>query len=358
MREQACKEFQPVPSIYKDCVTKIKDSGLNLINRIPPFTSIKSTVYRKRNKVAKVNKLFHDNPIDVEIPEEFRECILADFIDSKTRIIVFCTPQSMEYVKRVNIFFCDGTFKSVAFTSFSQLYSIHGDIGSSIDSTNIIPLIYVLMSDKSERSYVCLFSMLQSRLPYMKPKQFTLDYEVAASNALKKVYPGIEIKGCYFHFTHNVWKQAKKFKLTKSKTSKRIIALSGILPLLPPNLVDEGWQYIIHDVPDLTNIGKFKQYFQKQWLENTNFRQTWSVFGQRHRTTNSLESWHKELNKKMTKKGPGIVNLLTILLKNDFHKITNKRTKESILRDEFIMCSQIMLTNGELSVGHFLERVR
>lgn len=52
---------------------------------------------------------------------------------------------------------------------------------------------------------------------------------------------------------------------SKLNNIKRIVALSGTLPLLQPHLVDEGGQYIIDDSVT-ANLLKFIQYFLKQWL--------------------------------------------------------------------------------------------
>jgi len=49
----------------------------------------------------------------------------------------------------------NGTFKTVT-TIFRQLYTIHGSVGRN-DNTRTMPLIYALMSSKTEQCYRRLF---------------------------------------------------------------------------------------------------------------------------------------------------------------------------------------------------------
>lgn len=104
---------------------------------------------------------------------------------------------------------------------------------------------------------------------------------------------------------------------------------------------------------------------ETQWLQD-DFIKTWCVFGDAHRTTNALESWHSKLNKTMGKKNPNIMHFLhtikedsslqTVRRQNVSSK--KKRAQKSILKDELIQEAQLELTQGEMTVGHFLEILR
>lgn len=45
---------------------------------------------------------------------------------------------------------CDGTFKSTP-KPFQQVFIIYGDLGSSSGKTNVVPLVFALMSDNERR---------------------------------------------------------------------------------------------------------------------------------------------------------------------------------------------------------------
>ena len=41
----------------------------------------------------------------------------------------------------------------------------------------------------------------------MRVQRFVLDLEGAAWKSIRKVWPGIYIKGCLYHWSKNVWKR-------------------------------------------------------------------------------------------------------------------------------------------------------
>ena len=40
-----------------------------------------------------------------------------------------------------------------------------------------------------------------------------LDFEPSLQNAVRKVFEGIKISGCYFHYVKILWQKAKKYGL-------------------------------------------------------------------------------------------------------------------------------------------------
>ncbi|KAL5013008.1 hypothetical protein ScPMuIL_011559 [Solemya velum] len=57
--------------------------------------------------------------------------------------------------------------------------------------------------------------LLQDSNSYIRlqPTTLFLDYEVAIRNAATQVFPGINIKGCFFHYTQCIWRNAQKHGL-------------------------------------------------------------------------------------------------------------------------------------------------
>lgn len=71
------------------------------------------------------------------------------------------------------------------------------------------------MPHKDEETYIVLFKQLRLALiaefnDIGRPKTVMMDFEIAAHNALKKVFPEWTLKTCYFHFIKNITDQAKK----------------------------------------------------------------------------------------------------------------------------------------------------
>jgi hypothetical protein len=286
-----------------------------LVTKIPPFSKVKSAMYKYRNKSANLKKIYYKTLDDIEIPEKFHSFLLGAFIDEDIVIIIFCSDEAKDIMKTCNLFFGDGTFKSCPHP-FTQLYTLHGDLGSSQQTTNIVPLVYALMNKKSTEAYTALFSIVKSQIPEWKPHTFQSDFEAAAMGAFKKVFKLTSIKGCYFHFTQAIWKKGGELGLNKSKFLRKQVALSAVLPLLPEDKIIEGWFYIASLSPDGEQSKKFRKYMLQFWLKD-DFPKVWCVFGAKHRTTNALEGWHNKLNRKINKKFPSLLRLLNVLYEDN-----------------------------------------
>lgn len=269
----------------------------------------------------------------------------------------------------VTDFYSDGTFKSCP-APFSQLYVIHGDLGSTVDCSNIVPLVYALMSDRKMESYFRLFDMIKLEIPEWNPKKFKTDYEVAAMQAIKKMFPCVTLTGCYYHYNNAIWEKGRKLGITKSKDPKKIreVALTAVLPLLPAHEIQNGWKYITRHSTQEDDMKKFRSYVDHQWIKEE-FISTWCVYGEQHRTNNSLEAWNHKLNKTVGKKNPNIIHLLEVLVKDSaYFKVCDtinknreplkKRQKKYVLTDDFILETQLDLIHGNITVGHFLEILR
>lgn len=106
----------------------------------------------------------------------------------------------------------------------------------------------------------------------------------------------------------------------------------------------------------------------RQWLQD-DFIKTWCVFGQTHRTTNLVEAWNNKIKKRVIIKKPNIMKLLTALAEDaSYYEVLalgvseNKgiaeKTKKSINRDNYIQEVQMELINGEITIGHCLEKLK
>ena len=93
----------------------------------------------------------------------------------------------------------DGTFKTVP-TVFHQLYTIHAPVGS--ENSRILPLVYSLITSKSEEIYKNLFEELiefaaENNIT-LQPSTILTDFELASINASRQIFPNVENKGCFF----------------------------------------------------------------------------------------------------------------------------------------------------------------
>jgi hypothetical protein len=154
-------------------------------------------------------------------------------------------------------------------TIFHQLVTIHG-----IEKNVSIPLLYCLLSAKSEAIYKALFNNLR-KLVTKLPTRLTTDFEFGLLACLRKYYPSIDIVGCYMHFRSAILKKAKQQFAVEYRDNtdnfawnlKRLTSLSFV----PPEKVYDSFKLLREDFQDnyLTNYSDFLDYFVKTWLQNT-----------------------------------------------------------------------------------------
>src|SRR5579884_2030552 len=102
----------------------------------------------------------------------------------------------------------DGTFKTIL-TVFCQLYTLHALVCG--ENLRILPLVYLLLTGKSEEIYRCLFEELvdfaaESNIT-LQPSVIITDFELASINASCQVFPDIDNKGCFFHLCQSGWRK-------------------------------------------------------------------------------------------------------------------------------------------------------
>ena len=66
------------------------------------------------------------------------------------------------------------------------------------------PLLFALLPVKIQAVYTQLLTKLKT---YMTDLQLFMNFETAAHNATRTVFPGMTVKGCFFHYTQAVWRK-------------------------------------------------------------------------------------------------------------------------------------------------------
>ena len=122
------------------------------------------------------------------------------------RIFIFGTNQSLQLLSQSQNWFGDGTFK-VCPQIFFQIYTIHAQING-----RILPCIYALLPNKTEETYTRLFREVEQQVA-ISPTNILMNFERAALNSVRQVYPNTEFKGCFYHFSSNIWKHIQNLGL-------------------------------------------------------------------------------------------------------------------------------------------------
>ena len=122
------------------------------------------------------------------------------------RIFIFASESGLRLLSECDYWYGDGTFK-VCPDLYFQLYTIHGQ-----QNGNIYPCVFALLPNKTANTYVRFFQEVFNRVDN-QPADILLDFERAAINAIQHLNGNIDVKGCFYHLSSNIWKKIQHFFL-------------------------------------------------------------------------------------------------------------------------------------------------
>ena len=254
------------------------------------------------------------------IPENMQKTLdgsnflIKDSTIGDNRILIFTTIANINHLNQSSIWIMDGTFKTVP-TIFKQLYTIQGYVGGS-ENSRILPLVYILMSSKSEECYQRLFQDLidfsEEQGIDLQPQYVLTDFEIAAINAVKTEFPEVQNKGCHFHLAQNVYRKVQSEGLTvQYGTDENFSLLIRHIPALaffPPDDIPIAFDELKTNMPVEANgiMEWFEEYYVRGRARRASRNRRslplfppslWSVTdnigNELPRTQNSVEAWHR-----------------------------------------------------------------
>jgi len=296
---------------------------------------LKKQVRRKRNNAQAVP----DAPKDLttlEIPDVYKmyspseghvePFLLADSGPGTERILIFGRRRYLDILRNSKTWLGDGTFK-ISPPLFTQVYVILAEYLNGVH-----PIIYALLPDKFTKTYEKLFQMLINLCPELCPTSISLDYELAAINAVKKHFPNIIIYGCFFHLTKNFKKKIGELHLISkynndadfSISVKMIIAIAFVCI----NKIDIAIDALAENLPE--ELQPLLEWFEDNYVGrlNRNGRgrrlarfppSIWNlnerVLNGIHRTNNHAEAANRRINVEMGMVHPTLWSFITCLRK-------------------------------------------
>jgi hypothetical protein len=185
------------------------------------------------------------------------------------------------------------------------------------------------MTSKKKRLYEAIFKCLKKDFK-LKPVRSMSDFEQGVMGALRSIWPDTIIDNCFFHFAQlvrkNIFLMPELRKLIlKSEKHHKVMKLFIRLPLLPHDLVKEGFSVILQFQEDCNirqDFEKFNHYFKKNWVSRK-VRPIYSVFGIDRRTNNNIECLNGKLKTKF-KQSPRIYKFIGTFFKPSKPSYSNK----------------------------------
>ena len=215
-------------SIKRACKVAAKSSGENLRKifnnqtRVVPagrkisFVNCESTMYRaRRNLQPKIPR----NAFELESTPRTTYGIYfpgttygiyfqGSVVNGSDRAFIFFSNELIPMLVDVSDICFDGTFFTVPM-QFYQLWTIF-----IVVNQHVIPAIHCLLTGKSEQLYDTLLSKIREIVPQFQLQNSMSDWEQAARKSVKKIFNGIKLQGCWFHYTQRIWKRFNKLILS------------------------------------------------------------------------------------------------------------------------------------------------
>ncbi|KAK3923567.1 Tyrosine-protein kinase etk [Frankliniella fusca] len=182
-------------------------------------------------------------------------------------------------------------------------------------SRRVVPFCQVLMQTRTRIAYIPALEAIQLACPNFQPRLVVTDFEPAMMQAWVHVFR-VEVQGCFWHFSRAVTITSRTMGLTGflnvHDRARSIVRSLLALPLLPRDLIGEGFMSLAYEAADEGVYAVLHQFFlniHSTWL--TGFRyEMLSVFLAVHRTNNVSESANRMLRLRTHVHHPNISTFL------------------------------------------------
>lgn len=131
------------------------------------------------------------------------------------------------------------------------------------------------MTRKTADCYIAVFKLIEEKLFKMQPAEMMTDFEDGMRLAIKRVWPDIVLRGCWFHFCRSILRKSVKLgmkKLIKKNRRAKVVRKALMcIPLLPADKLQDGFDCILEYARSRNLIKRFHRlfsYVQSYWLDS------------------------------------------------------------------------------------------
>ena len=131
------------------------------------------------------------------------------------------------------------------------------------------PLLYSLLSDKTESTYVFMLNVLKSLLCDIECGIIMLDFEKASMYAFTQVFDQFSLMNCFFHLCQSVQRRIQKSFKVKYRTDKDFALASRLvvfLAFVPPEHTETAFKALsIHVCTSYHELMQTVNYFEQNY---------------------------------------------------------------------------------------------
>ena len=288
------------------------------------YKRIREAIYRERRKKYPVLPKSHEEVFQCLESIPLKTAKGEDFIlelDAGNSMVLFSCKENLEFLSSCEDILCDGTFKCVP-KHFEQMYVIVGHRQGCY-----IPLVFVLMTERTEEKYNCMWSKLKGHCEsadlILRPSIIMMDFEKAAMNSAVSAFPAAKLHGCRFHLAQAWFRKIQSLGLSsqynakESEVSKWLSYFFG-LPFLRPGEVSDCFTDDLFAItPNDERCDQFADYVLVNFVDsNSKFPPSlWAFDDASLRTNNGCESFNGHFNKEFYSTHPNIYSFIDVLVK-------------------------------------------
>ena len=211
-----------------------------------------STLRRDIRKAREDYDVPH-NPVTREdipvLPEQYQNTVTGEpfliydsGVGDQDRMFIFASEIRLQLLRESEDWYADGIFK-VCPEIFYQLYTIHGQ-----QNGQIFPVVFCLLPNKTQATYRRMLQQVFDRVGDNRLQDVLVHFERAAINAFHLIDENIDMKGCFYHLSSNIWKKVQYFALQQRYNEDQEFALHTrmlcAVAFMPPDNVITGFEEI------------------------------------------------------------------------------------------------------------------
>ena len=201
----------------------------------------------------------------------------------------------------------------------------------------MIPCAYVFLNSKAEVAYTRALRQLKNLRPNLNPTTVLIDFELAIKNSFETVFPGVQVKGCYFHFTQNIWRKIQANGLQERYQQDvqfvEEVRMIAALAFVPENDVRRVFNDLSNNID--ASLDVIMDYIEETYIgmvrrgQRRRPRYAYSMWGvydrvqdNLPRTNNSVEGWHNRFNRHVGVHHADIWKIIDVIQKEeDLHRV-------------------------------------
>ncbi|XP_071642158.1 uncharacterized protein [Temnothorax longispinosus] len=246
--------------------------------------------------------------------ENWKQLLLIDTANSfniefviknnDTKAIIFIDKNLTELLikeaKEKLTIFVDGTFATVPSLQNNncQLWTI-----VIRHNNRTFPIVYAIMEGRTTNNYIDVLRKVTGVIKIV-PEVAIADFEKAERKALQTVFPNVQVRGCFFHYSQALVHNADKHKILKGDQKELGWGATNLLialAFLPEQLIEEGFNIIDKIIfNDCKYLQSFFNYYRETWLNG--FKPgSFCIFKKLHSTNNVSERHNRELLESLNK---------------------------------------------------------